>query len=121
MLRYISRLSAAALLLCSSQLVPGKLVAQSSSPAPVCMARAGNNQDSPTFVAVIAPGEAAMMSGKGFVPHACQVDAAELATYRAKVCHLANDAPAEVQGQFEQQYNVSPRVLCDMANAVSGV
>lgn len=120
MLSKLARAAAAVLLLAPTLTAPAPVIAQSAPPAPVCVARPGNAPDSPTFVAVIPPGEQAAMAGKGYAPHACVVDPTELATYRAKVCHLANDVPAEVQGQFEQQYNISPRALCDMANTLAG-
>lgn len=115
MLKRVTRIGAAALLFVPMLTAPSPVVAQSSPPAPVCMARPGNNPDSPTFIAVIPPSEQQAMADRGYVPHACVVDPTELATYRAKVCHIANDTPAEIQVQFEEQYNISPRALCDMA------
>lgn len=120
MLSKLARAAAAVLLLAPTLITPAPVIAQSSPPAPVCVARPGNAPDSPTFVAVIPPSEQAAMADKGYAPHACVVDANELATYRAKVCHLANDVPAAVQTQFEQQYDISPRALCDMANTLAG-
>lgn len=120
MLSKLARSAAAALLLAPMLSTPTPVIAQSAPPSPVCVARPGNAPDSPTFVAVIPPSEQAAMSGKGYAPRACVVDANELSAYRAKVCHLANDVPAQVQAQFEQQYNISPRALCDMANTLAG-
>lgn len=120
MLSKLARAAAAVLLLAPTLTAPAPVIAQSAPPAPVCVARPGNAPDSPTFVAVIPPGEQTAMASKGYAPHACVVDPTELAAYRAKVCHLANDVPVEVQGQFEQQYNISPRALCDMANTLAG-
>lgn len=119
MLSKLIRAGAAALLFAGPQATPTPIMAQSIPPAPVCVARPGNAPDSPTFVAVIPPSAQQAMADRGYGTHACVVDLAELAAYRAKVCHLANDVPAEVQAQFEQQYNISPRALCDMANALA--
>ena len=110
----------AALLLASTVTVPVTGIAQTSPPSPVCMARPGNDPESPTFVAVVPASEQTNMKDRGYSPRACLVDSSELAAYRSKVCHLANDVPAVVQGQFEQQYNISPRALCDMANTLAG-
>ena len=110
---------AAALLLPTSS----PALAQAATPAPsvpVCMARPGANPDSPTFVALVPASEQGNMADKGFTARLCSVDSGELAGYRTKVCHLANDAPSVVQSQFEQEYNISPRMLCDMANQLAG-
>lgn len=120
MLSRLTRLGLIALLTAPVATVPAPLAAQSSPPALTCMARPGNTLGSPLFVAVIPLSEQQAMTEKGFSPQNCVVDPGELAAYRTKVCHLANDAPAEVQVQFEQQYNVSPRALCDMANTLVG-
>lgn len=120
MLSKLARIGTAALLLTPMLTASTLAVAQSGPPGPVCMARPGNEPESPTFVAVVLPSEQQTMADKGYTPQPCLVDANELATYRAKVCHLANETPAEVQVQFEQQYNVSPRALCDMANTIAG-
>lgn len=120
MLSKLTRSGAAALLLIPTLTVPAPVAAQTTPPAPVCMARPGSNPESPTFVAVIPPSEQQAMADRGFTPYACVVDPTELATYRVKVCHLANDVPAAVQAEFEQQYNISPRMLCDLANAIAG-
>lgn len=120
MLSKLAGLAAVVLLLAPAMTVPAPVMAQSSPPSPVCMARPGNNPESPTFVAVVPATEQANMTDRGYSPHACVVDPGELAAYRSKVCHLANDVPAAVQGQFEQQYNISPRALCDMANTLAG-
>jgi hypothetical protein len=96
--------------------------AQETPPAAisaVCMARPGSNPDSPTFVALVPASEQASMSDKGFSVRFCSIDSDELASYRTKVCHLANDAPPVVQDQFVQEYNISPRALCDMANLLA--
>ena len=120
MLSKLTRIVATVLLMTPMLIAPIPVIAQSSPPSPVCVARPGNNPDSPTFVAVIPPNEQQAMADRGFTPHACVVDPSELNAYRAKVCHLANDTPAEVQVQFGEQYNISPRALCDMANTLAG-
>jgi hypothetical protein len=86
----------------------------------VCMARPGDSADSAVFVIVVPARAQSAMADRGYTPHPCSGDPEAFVNYRSKVCHLANDAPAVVQGQFVQQYNVSPRELCDMANALTG-
>ena len=120
MLSKLTRLGLGLLVLVPAACPSATAIAQTAPPpTTVCMARAGNNPDSPTFVAVIPASEQANMAAKGFALHACSVDAGELAAYRAKVCHLADAAPQVVQGQFEQEYNITPRALCDMANMIA--
>lgn len=114
------RTAAAALMLTPVLVTPVPVSAQLAPPGPVCVARPGNHPDSPTFVAVTPPSEQQAMAERGYSAHACVVDPAEIAAYRAKVCHLANDVPAEVQAQFGQQYNISPQALCEMANTLAG-
>ena len=122
MLSKLTRIGFAALAITPMMTVPVPAIAQASPPpSSVCMARPGNEPDSPTFVAVVPTSEQANMADKGYTHHDCSVDASELATYRSKVCQLANETPAVVQAQFEQQYNISPRALCDMANTLAGV
>lgn len=120
MLSKLARIGTAALLLTPVLTAPTPVIAQSSTSSPVCMTRPGNNPESPTFVAVIPSSEQQAMADKGYTPHVCLVDANELAAYRAKVCHLANDVPIFIQSQFEQEYNISPRALCDMADMLVG-
>ena len=120
MLSKLTRIGLAVLAITPMMSMPTPAVAQASAPpSSVCMARPGNAPDSPTFVAVVPTSEQAIMVDRGYTLHACLVDASELATYRSKVCHLANATPAVVQSQFEQQYNISPRALCDMANELA--
>lgn len=121
MLTRLTRIALAGLLCVPSLAVPATATAQSDPPRFVCMARPGSTPGSPTFVAVVPASAQSAMADNGYVPQACLVDPAQLAVYRAKVCHLAYEAPTEVQGQFEQQFNVPPRQLCDMANAIAGV
>lgn len=120
MLNNLTRISAAALALTPALAAPAPVLAQATVPVPICMSRPGNNPGSPAFVALIPPSEQLAMTDRGFTTYACVVELAELTTYRTKVCHLANDVPMQVQAQFEQQYNVSPRALCDMANILAG-
>lgn len=120
MLSKLTRVGLAVLAITPMMTVPAPAIAQASPPpSSVCMARPGNEPDSPTFVAVVPASEQANMAGRGYALHDCSVDVSELATYRSKVCHLANATPTVVQSQFEQQYNISPRALCDMANTLA--
>lgn len=119
----LARLGTAILTFTSLLAVPAPILAQQASPtppAPVCMARSGSTPDSPVFVAVVPISEQTSLADKGFTASPCLVDSNELASYRVKVCHLANDAPSVVQNQFVQEYNISPRALCDMANVLAG-
>lgn len=116
---------AASILLPFALIVPvsAPVHAQQAAPtsiAAVCMTRPGNKPGSPTFVSLVPLSGQAGMADKGFAVRLCKFDPGGFAVYRAKVCHLANDAPTLVQSQFEQQYNITPRALCDMANTLAG-
>lgn len=103
-------------------LMPALLQAQqvSPSPGPVCMARPSNNAGSPVLVIMVPAAGQAAMETRGFAARACSGDKTAFTNYRTRICHLANDAPAVVQGQFGQTYNAAPRELCDFANAIAG-
>lgn len=119
MLRTILRIGLVVPLALNLSIRPSPVRAQQSTPAPVCMAHAAQNPDAPTFVVAIPPSEQQAMADRGFTQNDCAISTGELAAYRLKVCHLANDAPATVQAQFEQEYNVSPKALCDMADVLA--
>lgn len=101
---------------------PGPLSAQQNQAAQssVCMARPPSNPDSPPFVIKIPTSDQSVMATRGYAIHPCSADVGAFEAYRARMCHLANVAPAVVQSQFAQKHNVSPRELCDLANAIGG-
>lgn len=84
----------------------------------VCMARPPSDPDSPTFVIKIPTSEQSAMAARGYAIHPCSADVGAFEAYRARMCHLANVAPAVVQDQFAQKHDASPRKLCDLANAI---
>lgn len=115
-------LSALALLAPVSLLVTHEPVeAQQAQPdnAKVCMARAESLSGSGEFSIVVPASEQAAMEGAGYSVRPCQDNAEALAAYRAWACHLANDAPLNVQNRITERHGVSPRRLCDMVNAIS--
>lgn len=100
---------------------PAPLSAQQNQAAQssVCMARPPSDPDSPVFVIKIPTSEQSVMAARGYAIHACSADAGAFEAYRARMCHLANVAPAVVQSQFAQKHSASPRELCDLANAIA--
>lgn len=112
-------LSAAALMAVP---LPGEsAIAQSGGTAssPVCMARQGTAPGSGLFVVVVPASAQAAMAGKGYALQTCSGDEGAMESYRTRVCHIANAAPAVVQDQFAYQNNVTARELCDLAGAIA--
>ncbi|MEQ1499264.1 MAG: hypothetical protein ABL914_11435 [Novosphingobium sp.] len=101
---------------------PAPLSAQQNHTAQnsICMARTPSNPDSPTFVIKIPTSEQSKMAARGYAIHPCSADVGAFNAYRARMCHLANVAPAVVQNQFAQKHYATPRELCDFANAIGG-
>ena len=110
----------AALLFASALTAPSPLLAQSSAQGSLCMARPANDSDRSTFVAVVPQSEQQATADRDDAGQDCLIGPAELSAYRAKVCHLADEVPTAIQGQFEQEYNITPRALCDIANTLAG-
>jgi len=89
-------------------------------PSAVCMARQSDAPGGQLLVIVVPMGGQEAMAARGFSPYACDEDPDAFASYRTKICELAEKAPTALLDQFTQANNVSPGELCDMANSVSG-
>lgn len=83
------------------------------------MARPESSPVATVFVIKVPSSAQDAMTERGFSIRPCSGDENAFAAYQARMCFLANSAPAAVQNQFVQKHNTSPRELCDLAVQVS--